>query len=279
MESIRTDGVLQPILVRPMGDDYEVVEGHHRFEASKLVGCETIPCYIREMTDREVLIVQLKAQAVRPRDTRPFEYARRLKKLTEEGFTIRDLSNMVDKQPDWVRNMLRLNRLCHAAANRVLSGDITVSKAIHLAKLPEHLQPTFIDDAIKMKAQPFSRRVTEAKRDYDAFLLKDRQGSLEEGFSPRIRSVKDIMKESETFEAAGKVLTSCNANTPEMGWKACLAWLMRIDPVTVRDKKAGIKEQYHAYLTDYQLRLKTREMIENLTFDTISYEPDGESHE
>lgn len=273
MESIRTDGVLQPILVRPdpQGEgDYEVVEGNHRFIACKLVGPKTIPCMIKDLSDREVLIIQLKAQAVRPKETRLFEYARRLKKLMNDGLTIHDLCGMIDKGPSWVRQMLSLNKLIPAAQEKLMDGSIKATSAVDLATLPEHLQGHFLEDAIKMKVGPFRARVREAKRDYDAYLLDQRKGQHEDGYFPRIRSVKDIMDESSSFEAAGKVLTSCNANTPEMGWKACLAWLMRIDPVSVENRKAGIKEQKHEYLNAYKMRQKQRELIQNLTFDTIN---------
>lgn len=274
MESIRTDDVLQPILVRPdkkkgASTDYEVVEGNYRYAAAKLVGLKTIPCQIKELTDREVLIIQLKAQAVRPQETKPFEYARRLKKLLDDGLTINDLAAIVDKGPGWVKSMLSLNRLSEKCQHELNSGNLKVSNAIRLATLPRHLQEIFLDDAVKMKMVPFQKRVSQAKRDYDAFLLEQTQGQHEEGVFPRMRGLKDIMLESETFEAAEQVLTSCNATTPEMGWKACLAWIMRIDPVTVKNRKAGVKEKRHEYLSAYEIRLKQRRMIENLTFDTI----------
>ena len=277
MESIRTDGLLQPILVRPDKQefDYEVVEGNHRFAAVKLVGHETIPCLIQDLTDREVLIIQVKAQAVRPRDTQIYEYSRRLKKLVGEGLTIHDLCAILDKGPSWVRGMLSLNKLTEKCGSKVADGSITISNSIELAKLPEHLQERFLDDAMKMKVTPFKNRVREAKRDYDTFLLTQRQDEHEDGIFPRIRGVKDIMNEANSFEAAGKVLTSCNANTPEMGWKACLAWLMRIDPVSAENRKAGIKDGKSEYLNAYQMRIKQRKMIENLTFDTIT----GDSNE
>jgi len=280
MESIRTDGVLQPILVRPFRnepDSYEVVEGNHRYAAAKLVGIETIPCMIKDLSDKDVLIIQLKAQAVRPRNTQKFEYARRLRKLLDDGMTVRGLAKVIDKSPQWIYNILSLNNLVDECRKKVEAGDVNLTSASALSRLPHHLQPLFLEDAIKMKAGPFIKRAAEAKRDYDTFLLEHRQGYQEEGFFPRVRPVIDIMNEAKTFEAAEQVLTSCNATTPALAWKACLAWIMRIDPVTVRKRKAGIKEKKSEYITSYEFRLKQRELIENLTFDTINY--DGESNE
>jgi len=281
MESIRSDGVLQPILVRPIKDRegyYEVVEGNHRFAVVRLLRHETIPCQIKELTDREVLIIQVKAQAVRPTDIKIYEYARRLRKLIDTDMTIRDLAATLDKSPAWVSRMLSLVNLDPSVIDDVNSGKINASKAIALSKLPQHLQPTFHDDAIHMKTVPFTKRTREAKRDYDAFLLNQKQEEQQDGVQPRIRGVKDIMAEADTFEAAGKVLTSCNANTPEMGWKACLAWIMRIDPVSVENRRQGIKDSNYEFLNNYRLRIKQRRMIEQLTFDTIdTSQPIGES--
>jgi ParB/RepB/Spo0J family partition protein len=281
MESIRTDGVLQPILVRPHprpeeGYDYEVVEGNHRFAANKLVYNETIPCLVQDLTDREVLIIQLKVQAVRPQSVQKIEYARRLQKLMDEGLTVNDLCAIVDKGPGWVRHMLSLNRLTQKCLDSALKGKITASKAMELSKLPQHLQDRFLDDAEKMKVAPFKERMRQVKRDYDTFLLEGKQDDLANGINPRMRGVKDIMIEAETNESAELVLTSCNANSPEMGWKACLAWIMRIDPVSVEKARAGKKDKKHEFLNNYQMRLKTRKLIENLTFDTINT---GDSHE
>lgn len=281
MESIKADGLLQPILVRPdklNEDGFEVVEGNHRFAAVKLIGHETIPCIIKDLTDREVLIIQVKAQAVCPTDVRIYEYSRRLRKLIDDDLTIRDLAAIIDKSPSWVSSMLSLSRLHPACVDDVNSGKIKASKAIELSKLPEHLQPLFKEDALRMKVEPFKARVREAKRDYDAFLLEQRTEEKEGGIIPRIRGTKDIMNEADSFEAAEKVLTSCNANSPLMGWKACLAWVMRIDPVTVEKRRQGIKDGKYEYLTNYKMRLKQRRMIEQLTFDTTEPET-GESNE
>ena len=276
MESIRTDGVLQPILVRPdpqVKGGYEVVEGNHRFAIVKLLKHETIPCIIKDLTDKEVLIIQLKAQAVRPSETRLYEYARRLRKLMDEDLTIRDLAAIIDKSPAWVSRMLSLVNLHPDCVSDVNNGKIKLSKAVDLSKLPKHLQPNFKDDAIKMKTVPFRKRCLRAKRDYDSFLLEQRTEQKEEGILPRMRGANEILNEADKFEAAEQVLTSCNANNPLMGWKACLAWIMRIDPVSVDKRRKGIEDSRKEFLTNYKIRMKERKMIENLTFQT------GESHE
>ena len=66
MESITTNGVLTPVLVRPLGmDTYEMISGHRRMHAAKLAGLEKIPTIIREMTDDEAVICMVDANVQR----------------------------------------------------------------------------------------------------------------------------------------------------------------------------------------------------------------------
>ena len=266
-ESIKTDGVLQPILVRPIKEGYEVVEGGHRFVAAKMAGLETIPCKVKPMTDHEVLVYQVKANAVKPKETTRYEYARRLRKLLEGGLTIQQLSAMIDKSPNWIRHQLSLNKLIRKAVNKLNNGDMCLSNAVELSKLPDHLQLAMLDTACHMRSADFISLARQAKRDYDAFLIEQGAEKIDYGIQPRLRPINDIMLEVENNKARDVVLTSCNATTPEEGWKACLAWMLRIDPYTISLKQQKIKEQKLGNLNSYQYRLKQRELIEKLTFD------------
>jgi len=227
------------------------------------------------MTDMEVLLFQLKAHAVRPKETQVYEYARRLRKLLNSGMTISDLSAIIDKTPNWIRQQLQLNRLIRKAVNKLNNGDMKVTAAAALASLPDHLQEAFLDDACKMKSEPFIKRCREAKRDYDSFLLNQRADEHDDGYYPYLRPVTTIMEEAETYKNAKEVLTVCNATTPLEAWRACLSWMMRLDPITVDKRKRGVKEGERQRITSYQFRKQQRKMIENLTFDTITGDSNG----
>ena len=130
VDSIKVDGILQPILVRLLkGDVYEVIEGNWRYHASRDAGLTEMPCHVREMTDAEVEVVQLKAQALRP-ETPKIEIAKRLHLLMErEEMTLGDLSKLVNKAPSWIRSMLSLTRLVPEAQKMVNRGEISMRKA------------------------------------------------------------------------------------------------------------------------------------------------------
>lgn len=242
VESIAKDGVLQPILVRPRDGRYEIVEGWHRFEAAKEAGLDLIPCLVRDMSDEQVLVFQLKCNSIRPK-THTFEYARRLKLLMDRGLTLPELCVMIDKTPKWVRDQLQLNRLCEEARQPFENGEIKMASALALANLPLDLQHKFVDDAVAMNAKEFVERAKEADRDFKAYLLRlQREDKLAGVGILKPRAINVLKREAITPRKAKEVLKATKAKTPLDGWVACLQWVLRLDPVSVQNRVAGIKE-------------------------------------
>jgi ParB/RepB/Spo0J family partition protein len=265
VSSIREHGVLQPILVRPGKEpgEYEVVDGFHRYSASKEAGLAEIPCLIRDFTDDEVLVYQIMCNSIRP-ETRSFEYARRLKILMESGLTLPQLSRKIKKSTKWIENNLHLNRLCEEAHKPVERGEIAMPAALALANLPSALQTKFLADAIAMPTREFCERAKAALRDFKAYLLRVQKEDREDGLArPRLRPVSAIKCESVNFKEAKQVLKVAEAKTPLQGWKLCLAWLFRLDPLSIERRKAKYKEP-PSYLTTEEHRLMDRKMIRKL---------------
>ena len=263
-ESVRKDGILQPILVRPCGFDgyhgyhYEIVEGWHRYEAAKENGLETMPVIIRELTDDEVLVIQLKCNAIRPK-TQTFEYARRLKLLMSRGNTIVQLSSLIDKSQSWIRDQLQLNRLCEEARTPVEQGEIKMQAALALANLPEDLQPKFVDDAVALEQPQFVERAQHALRDFKAYLQRVHEEDKADGVvQPHLRAVNVLKREAAKPTNATDVLKAAGAKTALDGWRVALAWVFSIDPVSVKNRRAGKKEH------DYEDRVATRQQYREL---------------
>lgn len=243
VESVRKDGILQPILVRPRDGKYEIVEGWHRFEAAKEAGLTVMPCMIREMSDLEVMVFQLKCNAIRPKTT-SFEYARRLKILMRAGMSMKELSKLIDKTPTWIRSQLYLNRLCEEARGPVENGDIKMAAAVALANLPADLQPKFIDDAIRMKQVDFLERAKAALRDFKAYLLHLQQEDREVGaVTPKLRAINVLKREAVEPKQATEVIEATGATTALQGWSACMAWMFKLDPISVERRKTTRKEK------------------------------------
>jgi ParB/RepB/Spo0J family partition protein len=282
IESIKVDGILQPILVRPIMDSYmfEVVEGEHRREAAIVASLETMPCLVRAMTDDEAALIQLKANAVRPEDTRKYEYARRLKKFIDDGMTLYDLSAKVDKSPTWIKTILKLNNLCDRAIKPVNYGEIPLTSAIALGSLPMDMQEKFIDDASSMVPIAFITRVREARVDYDAFLLKRKQEERLCGITPKMRTLNALITELDGFEQAKAVMDATGALTPLDGWKACLAWMLKIDPLTIEKRLNKIAEAPCAYLTEMEKSEFRTRLVTTLVSDKLKpdYSVLGEHH-
>lgn len=107
-DSIRQNGVLQPILVRKKGQKYEIVAGERRYQASKRAGLETIPVVIRDISDDDVFKLALIENLQRS-DLDPIEEAQGFKTLIEKsGMTQAELGKAVSKSRPAIANALRL---------------------------------------------------------------------------------------------------------------------------------------------------------------------------
>src|SRR5256886_2889438 len=106
--SISEHGVLQPILVRPSGDEYEIIAGEGRWRASKLAGKETVPAIVERFDDATALEIAL-IENLQREDLSPLDEAVISKKMTEElGYSIRTLATKLSKDKGYVENRLRL---------------------------------------------------------------------------------------------------------------------------------------------------------------------------
>jgi len=107
-ESVERDGVLQPLIVRPVGDKYEVIVGSRRYRAALEAGLKKLPCIIRELGDEEAIILSL-IENVQRRDLSPREVAEaylKLKSLNPSKWTQEEFARAIKKSRPWVSNML-----------------------------------------------------------------------------------------------------------------------------------------------------------------------------
>lgn len=143
-KSIRTHGVLQPILVRPMlHGGYQIVAGERRYRASRLAGLTEMPAIVRELTDSETMQIAL-IENLQRRDLTPLEEAEGYRTLIEEfGFSQEDVARTVGKSRSAVANTLRLLNLPDGVKELVDNGKLSAGHARALlaleddAKIPE----------------------------------------------------------------------------------------------------------------------------------------------
>ena len=110
-ESIKAHGIVQPVLVRRVGDHYELVAGERRWRAAKLAGLRTIPAVIKDIADKDLLEVAL-IENVQREDLNPIEEAQAYSKLIETvGLTQEALAERVGRDRSYITNYLRLLKL------------------------------------------------------------------------------------------------------------------------------------------------------------------------
>lgn len=110
-ESIKSHGIVQPVLVRRVGDHYELVAGERRWRAARLAGLRTIPAVVKEIADQDLLEVAL-IENVQREDLNPIEEAQAYSKLIETvGLTQEALAERVGRDRSYITNYLRLLKL------------------------------------------------------------------------------------------------------------------------------------------------------------------------
>jgi ParB family chromosome partitioning protein len=146
-ESIRSKGVLLPLLVRPVNGHYEIVTGERRYRASKLAGRSSVPATVRELTDEECLEIQLIENLLRM-DLHPFEEAQGFRALLDReggGYTIEKLAAKTGKNASFIAKRLCLLNLIPSVAEVFAAGRIGVEHALLIAKLAPEVQ----EDALR----------------------------------------------------------------------------------------------------------------------------------
>lgn len=159
-ESIKAQGVLQPIVIRPISSDkYEIIAGERRWRATQLAGLDTIPAVIRDVSD-EAAIAMALIENIQREDLNPIEEAVALKRLQDEfELTHQQVADAVGKSRTSVTNLLRLIALDSEVKKLLENGDIEMGHARSVLSL-EPLQQREI--AQQVVAKSLSVRQTEA---------------------------------------------------------------------------------------------------------------------
>ncbi|SEJ43626.1 chromosome segregation DNA-binding protein [Deinococcus reticulitermitis] len=135
-QSIKEKGVLQPLLVRPRGDAFEIVAGERRWRASQLAGLTELPVIIRDLGDREALEIAI-IENLQREDLGPLEEARAYQALLDQGLNQEGVAQAVGKGRSTVTNALRLLTLPEQVLQALDSGTISAGHARAILAQPE----------------------------------------------------------------------------------------------------------------------------------------------
>lgn len=191
-ESIRSQGLIQPILVRREGTGYRLIAGERRWRAAQLAGLHEIPAVVRNASDGEALELALVENLQRA-DLNPLEEAEGYRRLLEEfALTQEQVSQRVGKDRSTVANALRLLALPAPVKEMVRAGTLSMGHARALLGLsdPEQL----VSLANKVVAQKLSVRETEKWVGRMKATPAESAGSREQKQNPHVRQVLEQLQ-------------------------------------------------------------------------------------
>lgn len=147
--SIKNNGVLEPILVRPKGNGYMIVFGERRYRASALAGMPNIPAMIRDMTDEQVLEAQLVENLHRV-DPHPMDEAVAFKRFVElKKIPVADIAAKIGKKDYYVKQRLKLNELTLDWQKVFFKNVISLADALKVATLPRKVQENLYEEQVE----------------------------------------------------------------------------------------------------------------------------------
>ena len=157
--SIKAQGVMQPIMVRPVGEDgYEIIAGERRWRASQIAGLSEVPCLVREIPDEAALAMSL-IENIQREDLNPLEEAGGIQRLIDEfDMTHQQAADAVGRSRPAASNLLRLLNLARPVQELLMAGDIDMGHARALLPLDGASQ---IQLANQVAARQLSVRDTE----------------------------------------------------------------------------------------------------------------------
>jgi ParB family chromosome partitioning protein len=163
--SIKTQGIMQPVLVRPVGKDtltgaiqYEIIAGERRFRAAQLAGLEQIPVLVRDVDDQAAAAMAL-IENIQREDLNPLEEAQGIHRLISDfSFTHEQAATAVGRSRSAVSNLLRLMNLAAPVQTMLMAGDIDMGHARALLAVDAASQITLASQVV---AKRLSVRETE----------------------------------------------------------------------------------------------------------------------
>ncbi len=151
-ESIRQHGIIQPLVLRKIGDKYEIIAGERRYKAAYIAGLTTVPAVIIDLNDNESAEVAI-VENIQRRDLSPIEEAKSYKKLLDRGYLTQDqLASRMGKAQATISNKLRLLNLDQEVQEALLNNKISERHARSLLRLDDkYMQRKVLEEILEKK--------------------------------------------------------------------------------------------------------------------------------
>jgi ParB family chromosome partitioning protein len=216
-DSIREQGVLQPILVRSVTSHngnarYEIIAGERRFRAAKLAGLETVPVIVTEANDQKTAAIAL-IENLQREDLNPLEEAQGIHRLLQEfNFTHEQAAVAVSRSRSAVSNLLRLINLTKPVQTMLMAGDIDMGHARALLAVDAGNQITLANQIVakRMSVREAEKLVTRAIADQSA------GGKSREGGKEKSRDIARLEEELSDLLATQVVVKTGARNKGQL---------------------------------------------------------------
>lgn len=204
-ESIKQNGILQPLTVRKNNDKYVLVAGERRLRASKLIGLNVVPCIVIDITERNSAVMAL-VENIQRKDLNFFDEAAAIEKLIDfYGMTQEDAALRLGKTQSTIANKLRLLKLNYAVREKIGEYGLTERHARALLKLNSE------EDQLNMVENIYLKRlnVENTERAIDSMISKSKEL---ESIRRRSGAFKDIRLFVNTINKAVEMMKAAGIN-------------------------------------------------------------------
>jgi len=209
-ESIRSHGIVQPLLVRRRGDGYELIAGERRWRAAKLAGLTRVPVVVKEVADDSLLEIAL-IENIQREDLNPIEEAQAYKKLIETvGLTQESLAGRVGRDRSYITNYLRLLRLPDDLQLLVIEGRLSTGHARTLlalshVDLQRRMARKIIDDGLSVRATELLVHKSSEEKPAKKISMAEPDPNVRAAESKLRRALGTQVKITQTAEGKGKI--------------------------------------------------------------------------
>jgi ParB family chromosome partitioning protein len=191
--SIKASGVLQPIVVRPAGDRFQLIAGERRWLASQKAGRPTVPAIVRQVSNEQAMEMTI-VENLQREDLNPLEQAKAFERLSREfGLTQEQMSQRTGKDRSSISNYLRMLRLPTKTQDAIGAGQLTFGHA----KVLMGLEAPELIEAATVRVQRDSLSVRQTEELVESLLHpREKQAASEKPVDPNVREAERHLQQS-----------------------------------------------------------------------------------
>ncbi len=191
-DSIKENGVIQPIIVAKRGTGYRIVAGERRWRASRLAGLKVIPAIVRDLTDQQTM-EQALIENIQRQDLNPLEEAFAMDNLMKEhGLTQESLAKKLGKSRPAIANTLRLMNIDESLQDFIRNGDLSAGHARALLAITDKEEQKKVADVVMIKEM--------SVRETEEYVKKVLNGSITKPRKTREKGSNAVAIESKKVE-------------------------------------------------------------------------------